>query len=175
MSTLKTVNITERKCYIIEKLNIIDHQTKCKRLKDLRHGVPSRSPPTTGQCPGRPMWGRGSNSGWAINRILIAISILGSNYLFFFSQFSVAKCFFGKDMLNKYIMFSNSKIIVSIMGISLLTKIIVIMILFHNAAALCQTLWWSQCLTPWSQCLTPWSQCLTPRWSQCLTPSGLSV
>ena len=38
------------------------------------------------------------------------------------------KVFLGRDMLNKYIMFSKSKIIVWIIVISILTKIIMIMI-----------------------------------------------
>jgi hypothetical protein len=38
------------------------------------------------------------------------------------------KVVFGRDMLNKYKMFSHSKIIVPIIVISILTKVIVIMI-----------------------------------------------
>ena len=40
--------------------------------------------------------------------------------------------------MNKSIMFSNTKIIVRIIEISILTKIMVIMIFFHNRAALSQ-------------------------------------
>ena len=45
-------------------------------------------------------------------------------YLYIILDFSVKKVFFGRDMHNKYIMFSNSRIIV----IPILTEIIVIMI-----------------------------------------------
>ena len=74
------------------------------------------------------------------------------------------KVFFGRDMLNKYIMFSNSKIIVWIIVISILTKIIVIVIFFHNLAALvlllCHATFWY-----WSVECTQKTRCVQNLWS----------
>ena len=57
--------------------------------------------------------------------------ILFDHFVCFFKakfQSSQLQSFFGRDMLNKYNMFSKSKINVSLIGTSILTKIIVIMI-----------------------------------------------
>ena len=57
--------------------------------------------------------------------------LLFDHFVYFFKakfQSSVAKKINNGDMLNKYNMFSNSKIIVRIIVISIFTKIIVIMI-----------------------------------------------